>query len=127
MKTQAKELRSAIANFRTAKSQLEAVRNRIAQELCPIKIGEKVLYSSGGKIWEGVVDNIHYSSFFFTFDDPDIDEISGWSVEGLKIKKTTGKTGKQRFSFCSHESKLVAGIWETTAENPDRWNKAISQ
>ena len=108
------ELDSEKEKFNAAKEKIEELRLKIAFEICPIKVGELVRFVKKGKKYEGIVEYIHYATYPIEHLQPQPGALTGWSVGGHRINKTTGKVGPIRFSIVSFEAILKDGVWEIT-------------
>lgn len=114
VKTLVKELDLEKEKFNAAKNKIENLRLKIALELCPIKIGERVKYVKNGKKYEGIVEYIHYATDLMDSLNPKPGTLTGWSAGGHRINKTTNEVGKIEFSIVSFDATLKADIWEVT-------------
>lgn len=99
------------AKYNDAKEKIEELRLEIANSLCPLKVGERVKFSKGGKEYEGLVEHIHYAIDTMDGLFPKIGAETGWSASGRRVNKTTGEVGNVSFSVSSLDFELQSGIW----------------
>lgn len=105
------EAKSAYLN---AKDEIETLRLSIAEELCPLNVGDRVDVIDNGKEYQGVVEGIHYGLTDEEMLDPVVGAATGWSVHGKRIKKTTNTVGKWGFGFSSFDAEFRDGKWVVT-------------
>jgi hypothetical protein len=106
-----KKLDDAKAAFLEAEKEIEELRSAIATEICPIKIGDTVTVVDEGKEYTGVVDYIGAGLTYEEMLKPVVGAVTGWSVGGKRMKKTTKTLGTWSFGFSSLDAKLENGKW----------------
>ena len=105
------ELDDAKARFLKAEAEIKDLRQRIADVLCPLHIGGNVTVEEEGKVFEGVVEYIHFATKQEELLGPVVGAETGWSVGGRRFNKTTGQVGKWTFGINSFDYKPQNGRW----------------
>ncbi len=101
MKDKIKEIENQIEFYYSAKNEIESIRQQIAEEKCPLKIGDIIEYEKNGKIYKGKVDKIIFVVKKIEYLGPLKNNEVGWGVNVNRILKTTGKLSS--ISFCVNE------------------------
>lgn len=112
MEDKIKEIDNQIDNFYSAKNKVENTRQQIAEERCPLKLGDEIQYKKNDKTYKGVVNEIIFVVKEMEFMGPIKGNEVGWGVCGTRILKSTGKPGNISFGINEFEHTLKDDIWE---------------
>lgn len=97
--------------FLAAQAEIAALRQQIAAAACPLSVGDQVTVVDRGKIYDGVVEDIHYALTAEELLYPAVGAPTLWAASGHRVNKTTGVVGKWSFAIVSDSAKLEDGKW----------------
>ncbi|MDQ0458271.1 hypothetical protein [Rhizobium paknamense] len=113
-----KQLDRARQAMLDAKAEIQRLREKIAKEKCPLRVGEHVTIVRDGTEFQGIVDSIHPAVDRRELLDPVVGAPAGWAVSGPKIKKD-GEQSKLTFGLSSLDAELNDGKWIVTTPSID--------
>ena len=93
------QLDDAKRRYLQAKEDMEELREKIALEICPVKIGETLTIVDGSKEYRGVVEGIGSLRAREELLQPVVGAETGWAAWGHRIKKTTDEKSKWTFGI----------------------------
>ncbi|CQH35479.1 hypothetical protein AB8899_18150 [Yersinia enterocolitica] len=112
MKDKIKEIDDQIESYYSAKSKVDNIRQQIAEERCPLKLGDVIQYKKNNKRYNGVVNEVIFVVKQMEFLGPIKGNEVGWGVCGTRILKSTGKPGDISFGVNEFEHFLKDDIWQ---------------
>lgn len=107
-------LDEAKVRYLKAKQDVEDLRLRIAQAICPFALRDTVPVMRNGRQIEFLVEHISYAIEWSVNGEllgPVVGAATGWSVSGPKINKSDGKPGMQQAAINSLDFQLTNGVW----------------
>lgn len=107
-----KEIENQIELYYLAKNKIESIRQQIAEEKCPLKIGDIIKYKKKDKIYSGKVDKIFFVVKKMEFLGPLKSNEVGWGVNVNRILKTTGKLSGISHGVNQFQHFIKDGIWQ---------------
>ena len=108
--TDAEMLDDAKRRFLEAKKDLEEIRSRMANQDCPLEVGDRVSIVDGSRRYDGVVDHIGAALSYEELVEPVLGLPVSWSASGRRIKKGTGELGSWTFAIQS-DAEFRDGAW----------------
>jgi len=112
MKDKIKEIDTQIEIYYSAKNKIDDLRQQIAEEKCPLKVGDIIQYKKKNKIHKGIVNKIIFKVKKMEFLGPIKENEVGWGACGARILKSTGKPGGISFGINEFEYFFKDDIWQ---------------
>jgi hypothetical protein len=112
MKNKLKEIDNQIDSYYSAKNKIDDIRQQIAEDKCPLKLGEIIQYKRNNKTYKGVVSEIIVVVKQMEFLGPIKGNEVGWGVSGKRILKSTGKPGDFSFGINEFENFIKDDVWQ---------------
>jgi hypothetical protein len=104
------DLDDAKRRFLAAKSDMDRLRQQIAEDICPLSVGDKITVTDGSRTFEAEVEKIRPNIALMDHIEPELGVAPGWAVDCRRINKGTGLPGK--WGCCvTDEAKLQDGAW----------------
>jgi hypothetical protein len=110
MSTDKDQLDDARRRFLEAQADIERLSTEIAQDLCPLHIGDMVTVLDGSREYKGTVGYVTHVSQR-AWEGPVVGKEVGWSVGGKRINKGNQAESKHSFHFTSFNATFQNGNW----------------
>lgn len=112
-------LEDAKRRFLKAQADIRQLRDLIAADTCPLKLGDIIRVDDNGRHYEAVVEMIHGAPDKREIINPILGAGTFWVVNGHRLRKADRQLSRWSFGFREDDAIFRDGVWVVAERNLD--------
>ena len=126
MKDKIAEIDNHIKNYYFSQKKISEIRQNIAEQRCPLNLGDTISYIKNNKSYQGIVENIVPIVKNPEYTGPIEGNEVGWGICGARVLKSTQKPGKISFGINEFTHFIKDEMWqEEELTDEERLNRFL--